>query len=176
MFAGPNDVWFSADRRSRVSYDRGTGIATLYVEGVAALQLNATQVIMPLSIGSLPSLTVTGAITATAINVLTTARLLGNNQIGATTASLIGFYGVTPVGQPAHTAQSALSTGAVTGLAVTATAIATTGVVAGFQSLADVTALLTNFNALRTQVDAQGSMLNAIRNAITSQGIIKGSI
>ena len=95
-----------------------------------------------------------------------------------TAAGVHGFYGSTPVTQPAHTAQAAVSTNFVTGVVVTATSIVTTGAIAGFQNLAQVTALLTHFNALRTQVDAQGSMLNAIRLALVQTsgvGLIKGS-
>lgn len=207
-------VWISADRATYLEHDQGTGLTTLYVDGVAVLTASSTSIsllaetlatetitgaltannlnvnttarfsglmtaLAKATLNNLEVLTtslLSGAVTATAINVMTTARLLGNSEIGANVTSLVGFYGVTPTAQPAHTNQSALSTGTVTGVPVTATAITTTGVVAGFQDMAQVTALLTYFNALRTQVDAQGSMLNAMRTALVGVGVIKGSI
>jgi len=180
-------VFISADRNTYLEYDNGSGLVTLYVEGVAVM--TASNAAITMLAETLAGETVTGtltaanvvvqtAFTALAANITGTARLLGNNQIGASTASKIGLYGATPIGQPAATAQGAVGTGAASGgLMVTATALNnTTGVIAGFQNVGQVTALIQNFNNLVSQVDATGGLLHAIRTALIQLGGIKGTV
>lgn len=81
--------------------------------------------------------------------------------LGQNTSDLIGFYGVTPVAQPAATAQGAITdasggTAAATNGMLTLTATYNSAIIA---------------NALAT-LAAQG---NALRAALVSLGAIKGS-
>ena len=192
-------VYISADRNTYLEYDQGTGLVTLYVDGVAVFTASNAALTFLAETGA--GETITGTITAANIhvqtaavmagtvemrgattqsgvfNAMTTARLLGNNQIGASTASLIGAYGYAPIAQPTATGQGIVGTGAASaGLMVTATSISTTGVVAGFQSLDQVTALLTNVNNLASYANAHGTLTHAIRTALVGLGWIKGAI
>lgn len=92
-------------------------------------------------------------------------------------AATLGFFGATPITRPSGTSQGALSTGNVTSVTVTGTSITTTGVVAGFQTLAQVTAALTAINSLITEMDATKGLVHALRAALgttSGVGIIKG--
>lgn len=82
--------------------------------------------------------------------------------LGQSTASLIGFYNATPIARPAATNQFAITDG------VTGTVNATTGV-----SAFTATVVSTVLNNALSTIIAQG---NAIRGALVSLGLIKGSI
>jgi hypothetical protein len=79
--------------------------------------------------------------------------------LGQSTASLVALWGKTPVDQPAATAQSALSTAALT----TITDIVTTASVTGA------------FNAVVARVEAINTLVNQIRTDLVEVGVIKGS-
>jgi hypothetical protein len=81
-------------------------------------------------------------------------------RLGKTAATLVGFYGATPAIQPAATAQSALSTAALT----TITDIVTTASVTGA------------FNALVARVEASNTLVNRMRADLVTLGLIKGSV
>jgi hypothetical protein len=72
---------------------------------------------------------------------------------------LQGFYGVTPVVQPAATAQSAVATTAITTLATTPTA----------------TDIAIAVNSLIERVSALVTLANAERSALVDLGLIKGA-
>lgn len=76
----------------------------------------------------------------------TTGGLGAPFTVGASAASLISFYGYTPVAQPASASQAA----------VTTSATATTTV-------------------LRAQLTATATLANALRSALVSLGLIKGA-
>lgn len=80
MYAGPNDLWISSDKQTRLSWD-GTTL-TLYAAGTAV-----------------------GSWTAAGGQVFPVG-----GQLGDSAADLVGFWGATPAAQPAATAQSALAT------------------------------------------------------------------
>ena len=92
MYAGPNTLWISADRQTRLEWDGAT--LTMYVAGTSV-----------------------GTWTAAGGQVFTVGA-----QIGDGASDLVGFYGATPVAQPTATAQSAVPTTAITTLATTPTA------------------------------------------------------
>ncbi len=92
MYAGPNDLWISSDKQTRLSWDGAT--LTLYVAGTAV-----------------------GTWTASGGQVFPVG-----GQFGDAATDLVGFYGATPVAQPSATAQSAVPTTAITTLATTPTA------------------------------------------------------
>lgn len=79
--------------------------------------------------------------------------------VGRTTSDKVGFWGGTPIVQPAHTSQSAVATTALT----TITDIVTTASVVGaFSSVvARVTALIT--------------LVNQMRSDLVNTGLLKGS-
>lgn len=81
--------------------------------------------------------------------------------LGQSATDLIGFYGATPIAQPAGAAQAAITDGS------TGTAAATNGI-AALTGTYNSTLLI---NAIAT-LAAQS---NAIRNALVSLGIIKGA-
>lgn len=83
----------------------------------------------------------------------------GGQTFGNATTDLISFYGVTPVVQPAATAQSAVATAAITTLATTPTA----------------TDIATIVNALIVRVEAVRVLTAQQRTDLISLGLIKGS-
>lgn len=85
----------------------------------------------------------------------------GELQVGDATTDTLGFYGATPIAQPAGAAQAAVTDGS------TGTAAATNGI-AALTATYNSTLLI---NAIAT-LAAQG---NALRNAMVSLGLIKGA-
>jgi len=74
-------------------------------------------------------------------------------QFGGTNTATLGFFGATPVAQPAATNQSAVATTAAVSVSATQW---------GFSTSTQATAIVTN--------------LYAIREALVNLGVIKGSI
>lgn len=99
--------------------------------------------------------------TATDTNEINTPKSSGGYTVGQSATDLVGFYGATPIAQPAAAAQAAVVDGSV------GTAAATNGIVA-LTGTYNSTLIV---NAIAT-LAAQG---NAIRAALVSVGIIKGS-
>lgn len=81
------------------------------------------------------------------------------SRLGQSVSDLVGFWGATPVDQPAATAQSALATATLT----TITDIVTTASVTGA------------FNAVVARVAAATTLVNQLRSDLIDAGIIKGS-
>jgi hypothetical protein len=79
--------------------------------------------------------------------------------LGQSTTDLIGFYGVTAVDQPAASGQAALTITAITVLTTTPTN----------------TAIATRVNQVLGDLTELGTKYNAIRGALISLGLIKGS-
>lgn len=85
-------------------------------------------------------------------------------QIGTTATQLIGFRGATPVAQPASASQAVVA--------------ATSSAVAAFTdppSAAEMSALRTAVNAIRTDVAALIVLANRLRLDLVNQGLIKGA-
>lgn len=99
--------------------------------------------------------------TATDTLETTTPKTGGGFEVGQSATDLIGFYGATKIAQPAAAAQAAVTDGS------TGTAAATNGI-AALTGTYNSTLLI---NAIAT-LAAQG---NAVRNALVSLGLIKGS-
>ncbi len=99
--------------------------------------------------------------TSTVSNEINTPDSADGYTVGKSAASLVGFYGATPIAQPAAAAQAAVVDGS------TGTAAPTNGI-AALTGTYNSTLLI---NAIAT-LAAQG---NALRNALVSVGIIKGS-
>lgn len=99
--------------------------------------------------------------TATTSNESQTPKSADGYAVGQSAADLVGFYGATPIAQPSGAAQAAVTDGS------TGTAAPTNGI-APLTGTYNSTLLI---NAIAT-LAAQG---NAIRNALVSVGIIKGS-
>ena len=99
--------------------------------------------------------------TATTSNESQTPKSADGYAVGQSAADLVGFYGATPIAQPSGAAQAAVTDGS-------------TGTVAPTNGIAALTGTYNStllINAIAT-LAAQG---NAIRNALVSVGIIKGS-
>lgn len=94
-------------------------------------------------------------------STITTANLGGGSPqvVGDSATSYVGFWGKTPVVQPAATAQSAVATTAITTLATTPTA----------------TDIAVAVNSLISRVSAVVTLVNQIRSDLVSVGIEKGS-
>jgi hypothetical protein len=83
------------------------------------------------------------------------------SRLGKVATELVGFYGATPVDQPAATAQSSIdNTVALT----TITNIVTTASLTGA------------FNSVVARVDATATLVNRLRTDLIELGLIKGSI
>lgn len=99
--------------------------------------------------------------TATTSNESQTPKSADGYAVGQSATDLVGFWGATPIVQPSGAAQAAVTDGS------TGTAAPTNGI-APLTGTYNSTLLI---NAIAT-LAAQG---NAIRNALVSVGIIKGS-
>lgn len=91
-----------------------------------------------------------------------TVRQLSNNtgvKIGQSAADTVGFYGETPVIQPAATAQSAVATTAITALVTTPTA----------------TDIAIAVNSVITRQDALITLTNRLRADLVTLGLINGA-
>lgn len=99
--------------------------------------------------------------TATTSNESQTPKSADGYAVGQSATDLVGFWGATPLAQPSGAAQAAVTDGS------TGTAAPTNGI-AALTGTYNSTLLI---NAIAT-LAAQG---NAIRNALVSVGIIKGS-
>lgn len=80
-------------------------------------------------------------------------------RLGQSTSDLVGFWGKTPIDQPAATDQSAVATATLT----TITDIVTTASVTGA------------FNAVVARATALTTLVNQLRSDLVDAGIIKGS-
>jgi hypothetical protein len=80
-------------------------------------------------------------------------------QIGDAATDTLGFYGATPVVQPAATAQSGVATTAITTLATTPTA----------------TDIAVAVNSLISRQSASVALVNQLRADLVTLGLVKGS-
>lgn len=102
----------------------------------------------------------------------TAATLDGRSTIlGATTSTLLGFYGATAISQPTSADQAAVATTAITALVTTA---ATSNSPFGFTS-AQANAILAAVNSLITQGAALVVQGNRNRTDLVALGLVKGS-
>lgn len=92
-----------------------------------------------------------------AVKHLTDKNVDGTN-IGQDTTEKIGFYGVTPIVQPAATAQSAVATAAITTVETLTT-----------------TVWAASINELIARVAALTTLDNQVRSDLVTIGLIKGS-
>lgn len=90
--------------------------------------------------------------------------------IGNSVSDKVAHYGVTPVVQPAASAQAAVTTATLTA----ATLAAATVTAYGFTQ-AQATALLSAQDALVTRVNSLSSLVDAMRTAMVALGNMKGS-
>lgn len=95
-----------------------------------------------------------------ALNVVGAETIAGGVTIGDAAADTVGFYGTTPVAQPAATAQSSSPSTVIT--TVSSTSLTTLD--------------LTKINALIARVEELRVLSDATRTALVSLGIMKGSI
>lgn len=87
------------------------------------------------------------------------ATLLDKQVIGGSATALVGFYGTTPVVQPAATAQSS-------GASTTITSVGSTSL---------TTLDVTRINAAFARIEEVRVLTDAIRTALVAQGLIKGA-
>lgn len=94
-------------------------------------------------------------------------------SVGQATADKVGFFGTTPAIQPSSASQAAVSTTSITAVS-TSSAIATSPLY-GYATAAQADAIVEAVNALITRNAANYTLVNAIRSALVTLGIIKGS-
>lgn len=90
--------------------------------------------------------------------------------LGQSSTDLISLWGVTPAVQPSGSAQAAVTTATIAAV----TTITPTLTAYGF-TLTQATAVLTAINDLVTRVNSNSALLNAIRSAAVTSGLMKGS-
>ncbi len=91
---------------------------------------------------------------------------------GTSATSLNGFYGATPVVQPAATAQSAVATTAITTVITTGS---TSSSPFGFATSAQADAIVAAVNSLVSRQSAIITLENQIRSDLVTLGLIKGA-
>ena len=84
-----------------------------------------------------------------------------------------GFFGASPVAQPASASQAAVTVTAVTAIATTVFSTAASGVY-GFQSSTAATALVTRSRQMQVDIEAIGVLLNQLRSELVDLGLISG--
>lgn len=129
-------VYLSADKNSYLFHDSGAGTVTLVVEGTTVLTCSATALT--------PALAMT---------------LAAGGQIGDGATDTVGFWGATPVAQPAATAQSAVATTTINNIGSTTLTAAD----------------LTGLNSVVARVTALTTLVNQVRSDLVTIGILKGS-
>lgn len=95
------------------------------------------------------------------------------SSFGQAITDLISLYGAAPVAQPAATAQSTISPATITD-GSTGTAAATNGI-AALTGTYNSTLLINAIATLAERSNANTALLLAIRTALLSVGIMKGS-
>lgn len=93
--------------------------------------------------------------------------------VGASATALVGFWGVTPVVQPASASQAATTVTMVTAIATTVFSAAFTGMWA-FSSSTVAKTFQPRINQAKVDIGHLAVELNAIRSALVTAGIIKG--
>ncbi len=94
-------------------------------------------------------------------------------MLGLNPNSLRGFFGASPIAQPAGANQAPVT--ATVGVAV-ATTGATNSSPYGFTTAAQADALVARVNELVTIVDQQKRLINEMRANLVSLGLIKGPL
>jgi|WetSurMetagenome_2_1015567.scaffolds.fasta_scaffold19130_6 hypothetical protein len=102
-----------------------------------------------------------------------TVTLTGGGIIGDAATDTVGFYGATPVAQPATTAQSVVASTAITTAVSTA---ATSTAPYGFATAAQGDAVVAAVNSLIARQAAVVTLVNQIRADLVTLGLLKGSI
>ena len=101
-----------------------------------------------------------------------TVTLTGGGIIGDAATDTVGFYGATPVAQPAAAAQSTVATTAITTAVSTA---ATSTSPYGFATAAQADAIVAAVNSLISRQSAVVTLVNRIQVDLVALGLIKGS-
>ena len=110
--------------------------------------------------------------TTGAANAKRTFGSLWRNVLGRSAGATRAFFGAAPVAQPASANQAVVA--ATVGAAV-ATTGATNTTPYGFTTAAQADALVARVNELKTLSEAEKVLLNEVRAALVSLGLIKGS-
>lgn len=96
--------------------------------------------------------------------------ITGAQQFGNESTSLVGFYGATPVDQPATIAS--VTTGAITSVTTTA---ATSTTPYGYLTSTQADAIVVGVNALITRAALQNTQGNAVLASLKELGLIASS-
>lgn len=112
--------------------------------------------------------------TETTSNKINTPASADGYQVGQDNADKVGFFGVTPVDQPASASEAAVVPTAVTAVGTTTVSAANTSAVFGFSSSTAATALITRVRQLQVDSAAIVVLLNQMRSDLVSLGVIKG--
>lgn len=92
---------------------------------------------------------------------------------GQASTTKLSFYGAAPIDQPASASQAAVTT--TVGAALATTAATTGAAIHGYTTNTQADGIVTRVNSLRVDVLAHNVLLTAIRAALVSQGLLKGS-
>ena len=115
---------------------------------------------------------------ATFIGKSATLWHAGVNPLGEATTDKIGFYGTTPVVQPASASQAAFTAQTYTAVGTTTFSAAGTGAYAGVWGFASSTVALTlrtQLNKVITDMALQNTLLLQLRAELVELGAIKGA-
>jgi hypothetical protein len=90
-----------------------------------------------------------------------TPKTGGGYTVGQSATDLVGFYGTTPAAQPSGAAQAA----------ITDTSGGTASATTGLQALSGTY----NSTLIANAISTNAAAINAVRNALVTLGLIKGS-
>ena len=115
-----------------------------------------------------------GATTAAAGTFTNLTTTGSTNKIGNAATDTIGFYGITPVAQRAGSAQTAVSTSALTNVSATAVDASVAGAFA-FVSSTQVNTVIDALSMLVPRVSTLITLTNELRAALVAIGVITGA-
>ncbi len=95
--------------------------------------------------------------------------------LGESATSKVGFYGTTPVVQPASASQAVFTVTAITALAATTLSASDTNAVHGFANETVANLYITRMQEMQVDVEGLGVLLNQIRSELVTLGLISGA-
>lgn len=144
--------------------------ASLKVYPATGAQINA--------LGSNNAYTVKPGQRAVFIGKSATLWHVGTNPVGEAATDKVGFYGVTPVVQPASASQAAFTAQTYTAVGTTTFSATGTGAFAGVWGFASSTvaaSIRTQLNKVITDMAKQNTLLLQLRAELVELGAIKGA-
>lgn len=114
-------------------------------------------------------------LTTTTSNETQTKKTEDGYVVGQSADDKVGFYGTTPIAQPASASQGAVTITATTALTAATISAANSSGVFGFSSQTVANAYVARVKQMQVDIEAVGVLLNQLRAELVALGVIKGA-